>query len=154
MMMMRPRRDAWSSATDAERHDFALITCSTGNPKRGGTRAWGPETASGATMYCLGLTEARAVRRLHRDPGLTLQATRNYRSVVRLVHRWPGHAEAPRPQERASHATRPARACLVRSGRKRMQPSASFESTPAMRCSETNQAFHFAGEQCSSDTFS
>jgi hypothetical protein len=27
---------SWSSATDAERQDFALITCATGNPKHGG----------------------------------------------------------------------------------------------------------------------
>ena len=27
---------SWSSATDAERQDFALITCATGSPKHGG----------------------------------------------------------------------------------------------------------------------
>jgi hypothetical protein len=44
----------------------------------------GPKTASvvGGLLAASAQSEARVVRRHHRDPGLTLQAMRNYRAVV------------------------------------------------------------------------
>ena len=63
----REEMASWSSATDAERQDFALIPCATGNPKHGGKTRLGPQDNADVTLSVSG--DKRATTRVRAGAG-------------------------------------------------------------------------------------